>query len=163
MKFRMNHDHIYSDSASCEQLKAVDIIFKEEGYVCPTSPRTPSPTKNINNNKQTKTIQILYILAVPAITLLEIFGSPAHYLSNVFQCQSTQCLHLPQCSELTCWCLIIQCYAKLFIKENLLLAMYYKENCVWNSIIVTTVSWIAINDLILGFFQILTFSSRHNL
>jgi hypothetical protein len=98
-----------------------------------------------------KTIQILYILAVPAITLLEIFGSPAHYLSNVFQCQSTQCLHLPQCSELTCWCLIIQCYAKLFIKENLLLAMYYKENCMWNSIIVTTVSWIAINDLILGF------------
>ena len=129
----------------------------------PYQPRTPPPYKKINNNKQTKTIQILYILAVPAITLLEIFGSPAHYLSNVFQCQSTQCLHLPQCSELTCWCLIIQCYAKLFIKENLLLAMYYKENCMWNSIIVTTVSWIAINDLILGFFQILTFSSRHNL
>ena len=163
MKFMMNHDHIYSDSASCEQLKAVDIIFKEEGYVCPTSPRTPSPTKNINNNKQTKTIQILYILAVPVITLLEIFGSPAHYLSNVFQCQSTQCLYFPQCSELTWCCLIIQCYAKVFIKENLLLTMYYKENCMWNSIIVTTVRWIAINDLILYFFQILTCSSRHNI
>jgi hypothetical protein len=119
----------------------------------PYQPPNTTPYKKINNNKQMKTIQILYILAVPAITLLEIFGSQAHYLSNVFQCQSTQCLHLPQCSELTCWCLIIQCYAKLFIKENLLLAMYYKENCVWNSIIVTTVSWIAMNDLILGFFR----------
>jgi hypothetical protein len=32
----MNHNHIYSDSVSCEQLKAVDIIFKEEGRVFPT-------------------------------------------------------------------------------------------------------------------------------
>ena len=32
----MNHNHIYSDSVSCEQLKAVDIISKEEGHVCPT-------------------------------------------------------------------------------------------------------------------------------
>jgi hypothetical protein len=45
MKFMMNHNHIYSDSASCEQLKAVDIIFKEEGHVCPASPRTPPPAK----------------------------------------------------------------------------------------------------------------------
>ena len=126
-------------------------------------PNTTPCKKKINNNKQTKTMQIVYILALPAITLLEIFGSPAHYLSNVFQCQSTQCLHLPQCSELTCWCLIIQWYAKLFIKENLLLAMYYKENCMWNSIIVTNVRWIAINDLILYFFQILTCSSRNKL
>ena len=80
----MNHNHIYSDSVSCEQLKAVDIISKEEGHVCPTSPLTPH--KKINNNKQTKNIQILYKLAVPAITLLEIFGNPAHYLSNVFRC-----------------------------------------------------------------------------
>ena len=31
----MNHNHtcIYSDSVSCEQLKAVDIISKEEGHV----------------------------------------------------------------------------------------------------------------------------------
>jgi hypothetical protein len=29
----MNHNHIYYDSVSCEQLKAVDIIFKEEGHV----------------------------------------------------------------------------------------------------------------------------------
>jgi hypothetical protein len=28
----MNHNHIYSDSVSCEQLKAVDIISKEEGH-----------------------------------------------------------------------------------------------------------------------------------
>ena len=85
----MNHNHIYSDSVSCEQLKAVDIISKEEGHVCPTSPLTPSPPpkkKKINNNKQTKNIQILYNLAVPAITLLEIFENPAHYLSNVFRC-----------------------------------------------------------------------------
>jgi hypothetical protein len=75
MKFVMNHNHIYSDPASCEQLKAVDIIFKEEGHVCPTSPRTPPPTKKINNKKQTKNIQILYILAVPAITFLEILGT----------------------------------------------------------------------------------------
>jgi len=86
MKFMMNHNHKYSDSASCEQLKAVNIIFKEEGHVCLTSPRTPPPTLIINNNKQTKNIQIVYILAVPAITLLEIVGRPAHYLSNVFQC-----------------------------------------------------------------------------
>ena len=84
----MNHNHIYSDSVSCEQLKAVDIISKEEGHVCPTSPLTPSPPpqKKINNNKQTKNIQILYNLAVPAITLLEIFGNPARYYSNVFRC-----------------------------------------------------------------------------
>ena len=48
----MNHNHIYSDSVSCEQLKAVDIISKEEGHVCPTSPLT-LPHKKINNNKQT--------------------------------------------------------------------------------------------------------------
>jgi hypothetical protein len=29
----MNHNYIYSDSVSCEQLKAVDIISKEEGRV----------------------------------------------------------------------------------------------------------------------------------
>jgi hypothetical protein len=49
----MNHNHIYSDSVSCEQLKAVDIISKEEGHVFPISPLT----KN-NNNKQTKTKNI---------------------------------------------------------------------------------------------------------
>ena len=43
----MNHNHIYSDSVSCEQLKAVDIISKEEGHVCPTNPLTKT-----NNNKQ---------------------------------------------------------------------------------------------------------------
>jgi hypothetical protein len=82
----MNHNHIYSDSVSCEQLKAVDIISKEEGHVCPTSTLTPTPQKN--KQQQTKNIQILYNLklAVPAITLLKIFGSPAHYLSNVFRC-----------------------------------------------------------------------------
>ena len=78
----MNHNHIYSDSVSCEQLKAVDIISKED-HVCPTSPLTP-PKKN--KQQQTKNIQILYNLPVPAITLLEIFGNPAHYLSNVFRC-----------------------------------------------------------------------------
>ena len=49
----MNHNHIYSDSVSCEQLKAVDIISKEEGHVCPTSPLTPSPQKKINKQQQT--------------------------------------------------------------------------------------------------------------
>ena len=47
----MNHNHIYSDSVSCKQLKAVDIISKEEGHICPTSPLT-LPHKKINN-KQT--------------------------------------------------------------------------------------------------------------
>jgi hypothetical protein len=58
-------------------------------------------------------------------------------VSSLLVCQSTLCLHLPQCSELTCCCLIILCYAKLFIKKNLLLTMYYKENFMWNSMIVT--------------------------
>jgi hypothetical protein len=56
-------------------------------------------------------------------------------VSSLLVCQSTLCLHLPQCSELTCCCLIILCYAKLFSKKNLLLTMYYKENFMWNSII----------------------------
>ena len=81
----MNHNHIYSDSVSCEQLKAVDIIFKE-GHVCPTPPPHTHTHTYINNNKQTKNIQILYNLAVPAITLLEIFENPAHYVSNIFRC-----------------------------------------------------------------------------
>jgi hypothetical protein len=33
----MNHNHINSDSVACEELKAVDIISKQEGHVCPTS------------------------------------------------------------------------------------------------------------------------------
>ena len=41
----MNHNHIYSDSVSCEQLKGVDIISKEEGHVCPTIHPAPPPTK----------------------------------------------------------------------------------------------------------------------
>ena len=50
----MNHNHIHSGSVSCEQLKAVDIISKEEGHVCPNN----TLTKKKNNNKQTKNIQI---------------------------------------------------------------------------------------------------------
>ena len=56
----MNHNHVYSDSVSCEQLlKAVDIISKEEGQVCPTSPLTP-PHKNKQqqtNEKYTNIVQ----------------------------------------------------------------------------------------------------------
>ena len=52
MKFMMNHNHIYSDTESCEQLKAVHIIFKEEGHVSSTSPRTLLPT---TKNKQQQT------------------------------------------------------------------------------------------------------------
>ena len=44
----MNHNHIYSDSVSCEQLKAVDIIFKE-GHICPT----PPPPTHIHKQQQT--------------------------------------------------------------------------------------------------------------
>lgn len=36
----MIHNHIYSDLVSYEQLKAVDIISKEEDHVCPTNPVT---------------------------------------------------------------------------------------------------------------------------
>ena len=53
MKFMMNHNHIYSDSVSCEQLKAVDIISKEEGHVCHTQP--PNPRTPITKNKQQQT------------------------------------------------------------------------------------------------------------
>ena len=45
-------------------------------------------------------------------------------VSSLLVCQPTLCLHLPQCSELTCCCLIILCYGKLFIKKNLLLTMW---------------------------------------
>ena len=42
----MNHNHIYSDSVSCEQLKAVDIISKEEGHVCPEAGQIgPKPNR----------------------------------------------------------------------------------------------------------------------
>ena len=137
----MSHNHIYSDSVSCERLKAVDIISKEEGHVCPTNPLTKQ-----NNNKQTNKRKIyqystilryqqqyfLKYLGVQHITYRMSLG--VQFIS--MSCQSTLCLHLPQCSELTCCCLIILCYAKLFIKKNLLLTMYYKENCMWNSIIV---------------------------
>ena len=46
----MNHNHIYSDSVSCEQLKAVDIIFKEEGHVCPTNTLTNKQTNEKYTN-----------------------------------------------------------------------------------------------------------------
>ena len=49
----MNHNHIYSDSVSCEQLKAVDIISKEEGHVCPTNTLTNKTT----NEKFTNIVQ----------------------------------------------------------------------------------------------------------
>jgi hypothetical protein len=48
----MNHNHIYSDSVSCEQLKAVDIISKEEGHVCPTSPLPPKKNKQQQTNEK---------------------------------------------------------------------------------------------------------------
>jgi hypothetical protein len=44
----MNHNHIYSDSVSCEQLKAVHIISKEESHVCPTNPLTNKKNKQQN-------------------------------------------------------------------------------------------------------------------
>ena len=51
----MNHNHIYSDSVSCEQLKAVDIISKEEGHVCPEAGQIgPKP-----NRPQVKIIEEL--------------------------------------------------------------------------------------------------------
>ena len=55
----MNHNHIYSDSVSCEQLKAVDILSKEEGHVCLTSPLTPHKkiNKKQTNEKYTNIVQ----------------------------------------------------------------------------------------------------------
>ena len=60
----MNHNHIYSDSVSCEQLKAVDIISKEEGHVYPTSPQPPplppppqKKHKQQTNEKYTNIVQ----------------------------------------------------------------------------------------------------------
>ena len=46
----MNNNHVYSDSVSCKQLKAVDIISKEEGHI--------NTLTNKTTNKQTKHIQI---------------------------------------------------------------------------------------------------------
>jgi hypothetical protein len=51
----MNHNHIYSDSVSCEQLKAVDIISKEEGRFCPTN--TLSKNQQQTNEKYTNIVQ----------------------------------------------------------------------------------------------------------
>ena len=144
----MNHNHIYSDSVSCEQLKAVDIISKEDGHACPTSPLTPPQKNKQHTNK--KYTHIVQPCGTSNHTSWNIWESNTLLIeclsvSSLLVCQSTLCLHLPQCSELTCCCLIILCYAKLFIKKNLLLTMYYKEKFMWNSIIVTTVRWIAIN------------------
>jgi hypothetical protein len=78
----MNHNHIYSDSVSCEQLKAVAIIFKEEGRFCPTN--------ILSKNQQQKNKRKIYKYSTTLryqqeyFVLLGIFGSPAHYLSNVF-------------------------------------------------------------------------------
>jgi hypothetical protein len=126
----MNHNHIYSDSVSCEQLKAVDIIFKEEGRFCPTNilSKNQQQTNKRNIYKYSTTLRYQQEYFV----LLGIFGSPALveclWVSSLLVCQSTLCLHLSQCSELTCCCLIFLCYVKLFIKNNVLLTMYFKEN-----------------------------------
>ena len=148
----MNHNHIYSDSVSCEQLKAVDIISKEEGQSALPALWPPTPHKKINNNKQTneKYTNIVQPCGTSNNTSWNIWESSTLLIeclsvSSLLVCQSTLCLHLPQCYELTCCCLIILCYAKLFTKKNYLLTMYYKENFMWNSIIVTTVRWIAID------------------
>ena len=46
----MSHNHKYSDSVSCERLKAVDIISKEEGHVCPNKKKQQKkPTKQPKN------------------------------------------------------------------------------------------------------------------
>ena len=52
----MSHNHIYSDSVSCERLKAVDIISKEEGHVCSTNSLTKKQQQK--TTKQTKNIPI---------------------------------------------------------------------------------------------------------
>ena len=52
----MNHNHIYSDSVSCEQLKAVDIIFKE-GHVFPPPPNTHILKQQQTNEKYTNIVQ----------------------------------------------------------------------------------------------------------
>ena len=58
----MNHNHIYPESVSCKQLKVVDIIFKEEGHVCPTNPLTKEKKKkkqqqHVTNEKYTNIVQ----------------------------------------------------------------------------------------------------------
>ena len=47
----MNHNHTYSDLVSWEQLKAVDIISKEEDHVCPTNPLTNKQKQQTNKRK----------------------------------------------------------------------------------------------------------------
>ena len=124
----------------------------------PYQPPNPPPQKNKQQQTNEKYTHIVQPCGTSNHTSWNIWESSTLLIeclsvSSLLVCQSTLCLHLPQCSELTCCCLIILYYAKLFIKKNLLLTMYYKENCMWNSIIVTTVRWIAINDLILYFFR----------
>ena len=52
-----DHNHIYSDSVSCEQLKAVDILSKEEGHVCPTNPLTKKTTNKRKIYKYSTTLR----------------------------------------------------------------------------------------------------------
>jgi hypothetical protein len=68
-------------TAECQNLKkkyniksfiAIHLISKEEGHVCPASP--PPLQKNKRQQTNEKYTNIVYN------TLLEIFGSPAHYL-----------------------------------------------------------------------------------
>ena len=85
----MNHNHIYSDSISCEQLKAVDIIFKEEGHVCPTNTLTNKKYTNIvqpcgTSNSTSGNIWESSTLLIECL-----------WVSSLLVCQSTLCLHLP--------------------------------------------------------------------
>jgi hypothetical protein len=109
----MNHNHIYSDSVSCEQLKAVDIISKEEGH-----------PKKQTNEKYTNIVQpcgtsnsTSWNIWESSTLLIECL-----WVSSLLVCQST-----------------VSTLALMFrVIKNLLLTMYYKENFMWNSIIVTS-------------------------
>ena len=101
----MNHNHIYSDSVSCEQLKAVDNIFKE-GHVCPTPP-PPPPHTHILKQQQTneKYTNIVQSCGTNNNTSWNIWESSTLRIeclsvSNLLVGQSILCLHLPQRSQL---------------------------------------------------------------
>jgi hypothetical protein len=121
------------------------------------SPLTPAPPlQKINNNKQTneKYTNIVQPCGTSNNTSWNIWESSTlliECLSVSIDSNVYTCLNVPS------WLVAVSLFSAmrscLLKRIFCYMYMYCKENCMWNSIFVTIVKWIAINDLILYFFS----------